>query len=353
MSVPNAIFIDTSILDEQNYNYSSEVTRAFLEVAKRQKVILLLPDPTRREIKRHIEERSQEVIKALEQAKRKAPFLKKWKAWPVMVRRGYPRLDYELRKIANDEWNNFLKHFKVVDLDYDGVVLKEVMNWYDDQRAPFGPRGKRKEFPDALALAALLGYIKIKEVSVAVVSKDKDFERACTFYSELLYFPSLPALTEALLSADTRVAQVKEIIERNSTFIMKKIEEEFPGLGFYHEAGEADIEDIEVEEVKIDQVKVIHIGGNEVVTAFEATVNYSAYVRMDDHSTASIDSSENFYMVLQEYRGTVYDYTAISGITKCSVSSDWKTIKEVITFEIHEDDISVEEIPDESHWIGD
>lgn len=313
-------------------------------------MILLLPDPTRREIERHIEDRSQEVIKVLEQARRKAPFLKKWKAWPV--KRGNPRLGYKLRKIANDEWNRFLKHFKVENLGYNGVALEEVMDWYDDQRAPFGAGRKHKEFPDALALAALLAYVKSNGVSVAVVSKDKDFERACEFYSELLYFPSLPALTEALLSADTRVAQVKEVIENDPTLIVEKIKEDFPLLGFYHEIDEAYIEDVEVDDVTNGKVRIIHIGGNEVAIAFEATVDYSAYVTADDHSTASIDSSEDWYMVWQEYRGTVQDQTEISGIAKCSVSPDWKTVEEVVMFEIQEDDICVEEVPEEKYLKG-
>ena len=345
MSVPTTIFIDTSILDEQNYNFSSVAISAFVEALKAQEMTLLLPDPTRREIERHIDGRSQEVVKALEKAKRRAPFLKKWKDWPV--KSGNLALDYELSKIVNDEWNSFLKHFKVENLEYEGVNLKEVMNWYDRQRAPFGSGKKRREFPDALALASLLSYIKSNNVSIAVVSKDEDFERACELYSELLYFPSLPALTEALLSADKRVAQVKKIIESASTLIVKKIKEDFPLLGFYHEIDESYVEDIEVEDVAVDKVRIINIGGNEVSIAFEATVDYSAYVTADDHSTASIDSSEDWYMVWNEYRGTVQDQTEISGVAKCSVSTDWKTINEVVMFEIQEDDICVEEIPDE------
>jgi hypothetical protein len=347
MSVPTAIFIDTSVLDEQNYNFSSSATSAFLELVKDQELILLLPDPTRREIERHIEDRSQEVIKVLEQAKRKAPFLKKWKAWPV--KSGDLSLVYELHKIANDEWNSFLGHFKVENLDYDGVALEEVMNWYDDQRAPFGAGRKRKEFPDAFSLAALLAYVRKNIVSVAVVSKDKGFERACEFYSELLYFPSLPTLTEAMLLEVRRVEKVKEVIENDPSLIVEEIKENFLSLGFYHtEDYEADIDDVEVDDVTISKVTVVHIGGNEVTIAFESKVDYSAYVRMDDHSTASIDSSEDWYMVWEEYRGTVQDQAEISGIAKCSVSSDWKTVKEVVMFEIQEDDITVEAMPEET-----
>jgi hypothetical protein len=351
MSVPNIIFIDTSILEEQNYNFSSVAVSAFLEALKDQKLTLLIPDPTRREIERHIEERSKEVIKVLENAKRNAPFLAKWKGWPV--KRGDSTLYFQLRQMANEEWDGFLKHFKVENLGYGNVRIEEVMNWYDQQRAPFGEGKKRKEFPDALALAVLLTYARKNRVSVAVVSKDKDFERACGFYSELLYFPSLPALTESLLSEDKRVSEVKDLIESNLELIIEKITEDFPLLGFHHDEDyEADIEDVEVDDVTITDLRVVHIGGNEATLAFEARVNYSAYVRMDDHSSASIDSSEDWYMVWDEYRGTVHDWTDISGIAKCSVSADWKTVKEVIMFEIQDDDISVTEKPEEVYRKG-
>ena len=84
MSVPTTIFLDTSILDEQNYNFASAEMLAFIEVVKGKKLTLLLPDPTEREINRHIKERSDAVVNALGNAKRIAPFLAKWKEWPII-----------------------------------------------------------------------------------------------------------------------------------------------------------------------------------------------------------------------------------------------------------------------------
>ena len=78
MSVPTTIFIDTCILDEQNYNFSSKAISAFLEAVKGPKMVLLLPDPTRREIERHIEKRSQEAVKMLEEAE---PVWDYWQGW--------------------------------------------------------------------------------------------------------------------------------------------------------------------------------------------------------------------------------------------------------------------------------
>ncbi len=57
-------------------------------------------------------------------------------------------------------------------------------------------------------------------------------------------------------------------------------------------------------------------------------------------------------MVWNEYRGTIQDQTWISGIAKCSVSSDWKMVEEVVLFEIQEDDIYVEMVPEETYRKG-
>jgi hypothetical protein len=351
MSVPTTIFIDTCILDEQNYNFSSKAISAFLEAVKGPKMVLLLPDPTRREIERHIEKRSQEAVKMLEEAERKAPFVKKWKAWPVRI--ANLGLGDELHQMVNDEWCGFLRHFEVENLGYDGVSVEEVMNWYDNQRAPFGNKRKRKEFPDAFALATLLAYTKSKGVSVAVVSGDGDFERACRSYDELLYFPSLSAFTEALLSPDHRVAQAKKVIESDPTMIIEKIKEEFPSLRFYHEEDyEADIEDIEVDNVRIGEVRIIHMEGDVVTIEVDATVNYSAHVRADDHTSASVDSSEDWYMVWREYRGTVQDQAEISAIAECLVSRDWMKVEEVETIEIQGGNIYIAALPDETFMKG-
>ena len=57
MSIPNVIFIDTSMFDEQNYNFESSSLSSFIAAIKDQGFTLLLPDPTLREITRHIKER--------------------------------------------------------------------------------------------------------------------------------------------------------------------------------------------------------------------------------------------------------------------------------------------------------
>lgn len=175
MSTPTSVLVDTSIFDKLAYNFDSENMRAFIEVAKSKGVTLLLPDPIIREIQRHIRERAKAVITALQSAQRKAPFLKKWKEWPL---KGHEScLHFALQEIAQKDWDDFLKNFEVIILDYSSIDLSQVMDWYDNQKAPFGKGEKRKEFPDAFAFAIVLDYVAEKDCAVAIVSADSDFKR--------------------------------------------------------------------------------------------------------------------------------------------------------------------------------
>jgi hypothetical protein len=84
MSVPTAVFLDTSVLAGQQYNFNSTAFASFIAVAKEKKLPLLLPDPTKREIMRQIAERSVAALRALEEARRRAPFLMKWQHFPKL-----------------------------------------------------------------------------------------------------------------------------------------------------------------------------------------------------------------------------------------------------------------------------
>ena len=71
MSIPTAVFLDTSVLDSQQYNFQSTAFSTFVPACAARSIRLLLPDPTEREIKRHIKERTSEAMSGLEALRRK------------------------------------------------------------------------------------------------------------------------------------------------------------------------------------------------------------------------------------------------------------------------------------------
>jgi hypothetical protein len=268
MSIPTAVFLDTSILDGQQYNFQSTALSTFVPVCKDRGLTLLLPEPTEKEIERHIRERSSEALAALAEARRKAPFLAKWPglAAPTAKSESVERL--QVYGIAKREWQAFLRQFNVVRLEYDGLDVKKVMVWYETATAPFREGKKRKEFPDAFAVALLEAYAVKERLHVAVVSADPDLKAACQRFNCLLHFPSLPRLTELLLSEDTRVEKMRSAIDDQIEVLLEAIAEEMENVSYYHEDESVEVYNVDIGEIKSVEPSIVAIGDNECTIAF-------------------------------------------------------------------------------------
>jgi hypothetical protein len=277
MSVPTAVFLDTSILDGQQYNYSSTALSTFIPVCAKRGMTFLLPEPTEREIQRHIRDRSLQALAALEDARRKAPFLAKWRALPQNPRSPSSE-EWEVHRIANQEWAAFLRQFKVVRLGYDTLDVSLVMRWYDQVEAPFREGKKRKEFPDAFAIAMLSAFAKSSGVHIAVVAADDDFKLACGRFGSLLHFGSLPRLTELLLSDDQRVTTLRTAMESQKEVIEAAIFAATSELSFYHVEEKLEIGEMTFHGVSADDLSIVAIGDGEVTITFTATLSLESQV---------------------------------------------------------------------------
>jgi hypothetical protein len=343
--LPRVILVDTSIFDQQAYNFASAALTQLTSIAMSKQLTLLLPDPIEREVIRHIKERSHAALKALEDARRKAPFVSKWKSWPA--ERITDETKREIEAIAEAEWREFLKNFTVQRLGYTGVDMAQVMDWYDQQQPPFGEGGKRKEFPDAFALAAAIHYAVSNSTQVAAVSLDQDHQKTCARHSELLYFRDLPALIEAFIAEDVQIASIKQALQAAPDPLVQQIQEDFPELAFYPEEDpNGDVDDVTVKSVKITRTTVIELVGHETTIAFEARVRFSAHVSYDDAATAVIDSSENVYLPLRRKAGNVTETAAISGTAALQFDDAWRAIVAISSLRFDDQDITVTKEPE-------
>ncbi len=280
MTVPRAICIDTCVLDAQNYNYASSAMSSFAAAVGNAGVTLLLPDPIEREVQRHITERANDALRALREAGHRAPFLRKWNAWPI--REDRPFESWTLSSIAMMEWRQFLKNFKVERLAYDGVDISEVMTWYENGVSPFETPGKRAEFPDALAVAIVVAYARAQAVPVAVISQDAGVCRACERFPSLLAFKSLPAFTEVWLTEDARLDGARAAFAASEAIIKGELASEFQQLGFIVEHAPLDVEGVEVTGIELQDVNVVAIGEQDCTAVFSALITFIVRCRAYD-----------------------------------------------------------------------
>jgi hypothetical protein len=336
MSYPRAVFLDTCILEQQQFNFSSAAITSFVDVAKKQKLQLLLPDPTAKEIQRHIRERSADALKALEDARRKAPFLAKWKGFP---QRTNQRLaDWEVNTLAQEEWKSFLKQFDTVHLGYDGIKTETVMAWYDSARPPFGKGAKRKEFPDAFAVAILDAFATAKTVTVAIVSTDSDMEAACGHFGNLLYFSSLQQLTESLLKDEHGVEKIRSAIAGDATVLTERIKKNLVKLHFAHAKERYTVQDANVGAVTITDFRVVAVGHGECTVTFESKANLEA----DLTWTSRDDPDAEYY----EASDRLADSVAVTGTAKIKFKTASDGIAEIPFLEFDHSEALLTATPD-------
>lgn len=337
MSIPTAVFLDTSVLDGQQYNFQSTALATFAPACIKRSVVLLLPESTESEITRHIEELSNQAAQTLEDARRKAPLLAKWSGMPKDAK-GCLGIKSEVHLAARKEWQSFLKQFKVVGLGYDGIDLKRVMGWYDRVEAPFQAGKKRKEFPDAFALAMLEAYASKEKIYVAVVSSDGDFKLACERFDRLLHFGSVPRLTEVLLSDDARLAALQQAVEEGADAITEAVFEDLDRVSCYHLDERFKIGDVEWMDMETLDTSIVAVGDGECTIAFYALLRVSAELRYMERTP---DGPIGF-----EHR--VKDRVELEGTAKVFFGAEGKVSVRLMSFDDYE--VKLSETPWGRAW---
>jgi hypothetical protein len=335
MSIPTAVFLDTCILRAHSYDFSAPALSTFVPACKQRDIKLLLPDPTEREVKRQMKELSGEAANLVEKARRTAPFLAKWK--------GFPQGDtpkWEASRVRNIEWATFLKQFDVVRLNYDGVAIANVMSWYDAALAPFDGGKKRKEFPDAFAVAILALYAERHGCYVAVVSHDLDLKKACERFSALMYFHSLPVLTELLLSAeDSRIAEFRSVLDTPTC--NRAVADAAQGasitLRFYHGNDYSEIVNSDIKGLDIADMRIVAIGEHECTVAFDAVVRVLHDVEWYEPAGAQGEMETKGETVRRDYD--------VSGTAKLLMDAKTKTLLDIPVVTLNEDELEATDLP--------
>jgi hypothetical protein len=328
------VFIDTSVFAGQHYNFSSTALATFMPIAKKLQLKLLLPDPIEREIKRHMAERCEEAVNSLEEARRKSPLLNILMGFPARNMR--ESVSADIRISLNKGWRQFLAHFDVVKLGYKDIDVSDVMNWYDEIAPPFAEGKKRKEFPDAFAIAILEAHAKMHQEPIAVVSEDQDFKEACIRFPSLLYFPSLPSLTEVLLADTQRVAMLRDAVAADLSLIEKDATDVAELLDFAHADSTYEILKTSVSAVSIKSMNIVTVGNAECTLTFSGELESEHSLRW----RAWNDKGE--YGMPDEW---VINYEPVSGTAKVELDPATLRIKRLSFIELDDTSLAVTAVP--------
>jgi len=347
MAAPISIFIDTNIFDRYQYDFKSPLLESLVQRTHKHHLSLLMPDATLKEIHRHIEEKCEQIRIGLNLAQKDAPLISKLEAWPDRKQR-----DEVIKKAivrTKSELAMFQKSLSSVALDYEGVDVEKVMQWYNDKTPPFSDK-KPKEFSDAFALYALMNFQAKANVPVAIISDDDDFQKACELNGEnFKYFKTLDDYHKALDENDNLAATlVANLSGYDFPSLADFINEDFADLIFIHaEDDEAIIKDISVIDVAVEGYMLLHIGDRECEISAWMTVNYQARVHMGDPDSVSRDSETRTTFYRHDLSGFIKDSTRLQGIVRCSMNDQSTKIDKIVSFSFIDDIVMVHNRPPE------
>lgn len=331
MTLPNAIFVDTNIFERQHFNFDGPVLSSLAQACKAHGIPLLLPDPILRELIRHVRVRAKEAHELVSKGRRTAPFLDTLRpsTTPVEELTSY-------NATAETALKSYFARFSTVDLGYDGLDLNELMNWYDTQSPPFGSGGKRKEFPDAFAIAIVERFARERGIYVAVVSDDKGLKAACDRYTNLSHFMELSVLVELLLDDENLVTAYKKIIENDPTELESQVAAAAAELPFLHLDRDYSISWSKVLAARMLSIRVVALSHGECTVTFVADVDaeHTLEWREDDTPEGDIECSAD-----------VIEPSSIAGLAKVQIDLQGRRVTSVVMVEVDKSIRRVTETP--------
>lgn len=330
MAIPSLVFIDTCVFESQHFDFESTLVASFVQAARSRGVTLLMPDPTRGEIVRHMEEKSKEALQALDTARRKAPFLKAAKLFPEATL-------WDTQAVALEHFKSFLGRFEKVELlNYEGVDVARVMTWYEARTAPFSDK-KRKEFPDAFAIEILNHYAIEVGQPVAVISHDKDMKFACERYTSLFHWETLAPFTELLLIQEKHEQKIFSLIPDAHDLLVEALKEEAKGFLFLHKDPHFKVLESKLSHVDMRDVHMVGIGDGVCTVVFEAVAEF-------DHEIGWVDWIEEDE---REWRtDTFLEDHLVRGSAKLAIKVDETELEKVLTLTTEKIAFQVVERPD-------
>lgn len=289
MQTPH-VFIDTSIIIGQNYDYDSTAFRQLISMAEEEKLFIYLSRVTVNEVEFHIAE---DVVKAKLafdgfRVKPDIRILKNIGGAPLYgVFNGFD--DSQAKEILINQFRAFLLRAKAHVLEITDVSADDVFQRYFSRTPPFGNK-KKHEFPDAFTLAAIELWCKESTGKMFVISSDPDWHEACSLNPSLRSVQSLSEFLD-LLSAGERLAElVNKLFEQDKELILQKIKEGVDPLNLTYEPY-GELQSSFVDSARIVKHYLIEVDEAKAIFEVITEVSYSANVLYRNYALRMMGSS--------------------------------------------------------------
>lgn len=294
------VFIDTSVFVGNQFDFGNKLFETLSEHARAERIEILLPEITVREIRGKADEVVENAVQGLLKAIQKGPVLR---TLGDPYSELHDKIDLAQAKAKiQSSIDEFLETSKVKVLPAPDDVLKSVMDDYYEKKPPFGLGKKKSEFPDAFAAATLKKWSDDNKEDIVVISADGDFHRVCDGHPRLHHEERLERYLQEVGEFHAALfSYVKEVANQHREKLEAAIEERFTQLGFYLEDQNGEVENVQVLRVTLDDdFFVIRIkDDSEATLELSAGIEFTCDLNYDDMSTAIWDSEDKCYIYLE------------------------------------------------------
>ena len=285
------VFLDTQVYDAEAFNMESRYVAMLATHLEFGRLVLVTTDITKAEIRRRIDVTlAEEVSKLATLASGSRVLRSAHMIRPVAL---FEEVDRdEAQKNLQSSVENYLRIHRAVVVEAMAQDARRVFDRYFAIAPPFGPKSKRKEFPDAFVVEALIEWFGNQQGQLCVVSGDTRFRDAFVGSDRIQTFSSLSCLLERVASEDAAAEDLKEQILGYEAEIQDATREKFEGLSFYLECEWGDVE-VRVTAMEVwEDPRLIYVGEPKVIAELRFKTEYTAHLSYDDSSTGTYDREE-------------------------------------------------------------
>jgi len=187
----SGLTFDTHTVMSNSFEFDTGLL-AQLKQFKGGPVRIVVSDVIVREIEKHLVEKTKKIRDAIELAHRDGV------RFGLVTGKNGPVAGIDAEKIAKDRLQTFLNEIGAEIVPTDAVSLEGVLQRYFRSAPPFSiEKGKKKEFPDAIALLALEAWAENLDTEILAVSGDSDWAKFATASAHVRHEADLSAAIQA------------------------------------------------------------------------------------------------------------------------------------------------------------
>lgn len=223
---PLNVTIDTNVFEANKFDFGTDSAMSLLvKNVQNGKIKLVLSNIVINEVEKHICRRVDEVCGKSRKLRKEYLDILPQQYLAEIGMGIYVQIPDKktIHQNAKDVFAKFLEDCKVERLDTGSINLEEILEDYFAVRPPFeNSEKKRKEFPDAFIAEEIRKRFGSDE-TVAIVSQDNGFKKACANSKNHLFFSSLGELFNTLSKNEEEYTAALKLIKSNNESIIQTI----------------------------------------------------------------------------------------------------------------------------------